>query len=746
MAGDTINKIADGLFFSAVIQGQTVTVELPQQVEPALSGLRAGSPAWTGREADLRELLEILAPCQQPESQQAPASRAARMVLVTGMPGVGKTELAVHAAHTALRNGWFRGGVLFTDLHGYDPDLYRKPARALDSLLRALGMPGENIPAEEEDRVRLYRSVLARYAEVGRPILVIIDNVYGIDQVEPLLPSDGVTGAIVTSRETMGLDIKLRELDVLTLPDAVDLLDRAVNVKRSGDTRVTRNRGDATNIAGLCDRVPMALWIVAALLAEDPDRGLAEMATRLSDPRSRLKELRYNKTAVATAFGLSYRHLDPEHALLFRLLPVNPGPDIFIQSTAELAGVDQTAARHGLEALARAHLIQRSGKSGIYTRWRMHDLLSIFAEELSEVHADDDGREQARARLLDHYLHMARAAQSHVDPKRDVARLVGFTGRDDALAWLDAERPNLVAAATMATATGRDQVAWELPLALGHYLYWRGRFDDWLATLDISLTAARKLGDRGKEGEALRQRGWALQERRRFKEAIAVCKEAVEIFQHKEGGALTVLGHALRGEEEFGEASEAYKKAEAIYRETSDQRGLGIVRTNLGLALEGLRRPGEAITAHQDAVEIFREIGELHEEAAALVNLGGVLERAGRLEEAINACQAARTAYHKTGGKHGEATALTRLGSALHEAGRFEEAINACEDAAAICREISDLYGEGQALTRLGIACEKVDRRPDAITAYRAAAAIYEKTGDRDDERIALQRLQGVQG
>ena len=592
MAGDTFNKITDGLFFSAVLQGQNVTVKLPPEVEPALSGLPRGSRAWTGRQEDLEGLLEILEPPRQRGSPQAPASEAARMVLVTGMPGVGKTELAIQAAGAARRKGWFRGGVLFTDLLGYDQDLYREPVRALDGLLRALGMRGETIPTEEEDRVRLYRSVLAKYAEVDRPILVVIDNVSSIDQVRPLMPTDGITGAIVTSRETMELDIPSRDLNVLTRGDAVDLLQKALDVAHRHDTRVADNRRDATKIAELCGRLPLALRIVAALLAEDPHRRLAAMVTLLSDPRSRLEELHHDKTGIARPFGLSYQRLAPEHALLFRLLPVNPGPVILIRSTAELAGVDQAAARRGLEALARAHLIQRSRYVGDRRRWRVHDLLSLYAEQLSDINADADGREQARARLLDYYVRMSRAAENYLAPERDTSALAGFADRDDALAWLDAERPNLVAAVSMAAATGRDQVACDLPLALGQYLYWQRRFDDWLAILDISLTAARKLGDRGKEGEALRQRAWALHERRRFKEAIAACHEAMQIFRHKEATALAILGHALCGEQEFGKASEAYQRAEAIYRETGDQRGLGIVRTNLGVALKGLRAGG----------------------------------------------------------------------------------------------------------------------------------------------------------
>ena len=355
----------------------------------------------------------------------------------------------------------------------------------------------------------------------------------------------------MTSRETMGLDIPLRELNILTLPDAVDVLDRALNVNQSGDTRVARNRDDATDIAKLCGCLPMALRISGALLAENPDRELAEMAALLSDPGSRLEELRYDDRAVATAFSLSYKHLAEEHQLLFRLLPVNPGPDIYIQSTAELAGVDQTAARHGLETLARAHLIQRSGISGTYTRWQMHDLPRLYAEQLSDAHAVADGREQARTRLLDHYLYRARAARTQVDPKRDVATLADFTGRDDALAWLDAERPNLVAAITMSAAIGREQVACDLPLALGPYFYWRRRFDDWLATLNISLTATTSWATAAKRARRCASAAGHCMNADGLERLSLPARMRCGSSVIKEGGALAILGHALRGSREL---------------------------------------------------------------------------------------------------------------------------------------------------------------------------------------------------
>ena len=140
-----------------------------------------------------------------------------------------------------------------------------------------------------------------------------------------------------------------------------------------------------------------------------------------------------------------------------------------------LADVDQRAARRGLEALARAHLIDHGSS---YGRWQMHDLLRLYAQELSEAYADTDGQQQALDRLLRYYLENAVAATEHLRALPGMPVPADFTGRDSALAWLDAERPNLVAAVTMAASTGRDLVAMLLPLSLHEYMFLRRCFDD----------------------------------------------------------------------------------------------------------------------------------------------------------------------------------------------------------------------------------------------------------------------------
>ena len=153
---------------------------------------------------------------------------------------------------------------------------------------------------------------------------------------------------------------------------------------------------------------------------------------------------------------------------MFRLLPVNPGPDVSTAAAAALADLPVGEARTVIGQLVRAHLVEAA--AGAAGRWRMHDLLRLYARQLSDAHADADGREQARDRLLRYYLDTAGAADAHLRALPGTPVPAVFTGRDSALAWLDAERPSLIAAVTMAASTGRDQIAMRLPLNLGEYL------------------------------------------------------------------------------------------------------------------------------------------------------------------------------------------------------------------------------------------------------------------------------------
>ena len=369
-------------------------------------------------------------------------------------------------------------------------------------------------------------------------------------------------------------------------------------------------------------------------------------------------------TSSAAALELSYGRLTKTAARLFRLLPVNPGPDLSTAAAAALAGLPGGEVRGVLVGLAQAHLVNAAPNGS--GRWQMHGLALLYAQQLSDAHAEADRREEARTRLLDYYLDAAEAADAYLRalPWEEVPE--EFTSRDGALAWLDAECANLTAAIQMAEQTGRNLVASCLPLLLAQYFAWRRRFDDLLVTTTISLGAARRMGDRESEGDSLNNIGGALLELGRFDEAIT-----------------------------------AHQDAAAIYRESGNRDGEGDVLNNLGLAFQGVQQPGEAIIAHQDAAAIYQEIADRHGEGNALNNLGCALKEAGRFEEAVTAHRHAAAIYQETGDLYGQGVALNNLGCALREAGRFEEAVTAHRHAAAIFQEIGDRDREDMALRNL---------------------------------------------
>ena len=458
------NTISGGIQFGPVLQGRDIQATFQLPAAPvALAQLPPPVTAFAGRDDELALLADLL----NPAGTEGPVVVSA----VAGLAGIGKTSLAVQAGHAASNRGWLEGGVLFIDLHGYDEKPVQ-PVQALDALLRALGAPAEHIPPTVEERAALYRSVLAQIAD---PVLVIADNASSEAQVKPLLPGTGPHKVLVTSRHTLaGLGARLVDVTVLNELGSVELLDLVLRAARPGDDRITADRAAADRLADACGGLPLALQITAALLKADPALSAAELADQLSDEKARLEELRYDDgngssaPSVAAAFELSYQRLDELQAQVFRLMPVNPGPDESTAAIAVLADMPVRGARKVLASLARAHLIEVApGRAG---RWRLHNLVRLYAGKLSDAHAEADGRDQARDRLLAYYLHMANAADQHLRVLPEMPVPEEFTDRDAALDWIDAERTSLVAVVQMAPDTGRDQAALRLPLLLGEYL------------------------------------------------------------------------------------------------------------------------------------------------------------------------------------------------------------------------------------------------------------------------------------
>jgi tetratricopeptide (TPR) repeat protein len=711
-------------------------------VEASLAQLPRSVTGFTGRVAELAMLAGMLDP--------AGASGPVLPCAVAGLAGVGKTSLAVEAGHAALRNGWF-GRALFIDLHGYD-EVPVEPRQALDVLLRALQVPAEHIPSGVAERAELYQSVLA---QANAPVLVIADNAAAEAQVRALQPVAGPHRVLTTSRHTLaGLEARLLDLGVLDEAAGVALLGKALRIARPADDRISGDPAAAGSLARMCGGLPLALQITAALLKADPALTAAELAGELAAESGRLEQLAYDDgsgaaaPSVVAAFDLSYRRLEESQARVFRLLPTAPGPDVSTAAAAILVGLPAGAARKVLSVLARAHLIESAPAA--VGRWQMHDLLRLYAGRLADTHGGADGREQARDRLLDYYLGMARAADEHVRALPGVAVSDEFASRAAALDWFDAERASLVAAVDMAAASGRDRMALALPGFLAEYLLWRRRFDGFLAITTVGLSAARRLGDRHAEGMALDNQGLALRLTQRIEDAIAAHRDAAGIFRetgdrHAEAMASDNLGNALgiaaKETGQLEQAISAHRDAAEIFRETGDLQAEARAISNLSTVLLVASRLDEAIGAINAAGAIFLAIGDRHGEAQVLSIVGNILQKGGRHAEAVTADEAAAAIYRETGDRHGEATALTGVGLALQQGQRYAEAAAAHQTVAAVNREIGDRHGEGMAVNCAGEALSGLGRFAEAVDAHREAVAILREFGDADDTGIALDNL-----
>ncbi|MDU9001184.1 tetratricopeptide repeat protein [Streptomyces mirabilis] len=727
VGGSVSNTISGGVFFHAVIQGRDITVQLPPQITPALSGLPPASPTFTGRDTDVDQILQGLAP------DSGARRRPVLVAAVAGLAGVGKTELVIQTATRALKEpGWFPGGVLFVDLFGYDTELRLSPEHALDGLLRALGMPGEHIPASLQDRARLYRSVLAAFAEQGRRILVVIDNASTAEQARPLLPSDGTTVALLTSRHTLDVDARLHDLDILDEPASIELLRDALHQARgSADNRVADDPEAAAAIARLCAGLPLALRIAAGLLADAPTRPLASLARALEAEHSRLDRLHREDGAVRAAFDLSYQHLDDLHARLFRLLPLNPGPDLSTETAAHLADVDQFQVEELLQDLARAHLIE---PGHVWSRWRLHDLVRLYADERAVEGMDPGWRGAALTRLLEHYATTAKAADDHLRALPGQTTPEEFTGREAALSWLDAERANLVGAVTIANGTGHPDIALRLPSSLVEYLGWRRLFDDWITTSTIHRDTAHATGDDRREAAAWNNLGTAFREVRRFDEAITALEHARDLFRRTddrrfEARAWDNLGLALQDVRRFDEAITAHTHARDIHHDLGDDHREATAWGNLGVAFWKVGRFDEAITAHTQARELFEDTDDHHGVANAWNDLGLAFREVGRIHEAITAHSRARELFEQTGDQHSEGRAWMNLGLALEGEGRIEEAIAALRKDIGICRATGDLYGAAVTWQALAKMHTRAGQVAQAQMAWEAAATAYQDAG-----------------
>jgi tetratricopeptide (TPR) repeat protein len=659
-------------------------------------GIRAGSRRtprmlppdtryFTGREVELARL--------------ASQSEGGRVVVtaVGGTAGVGKTALAVHAAHRLSDR--FPDGQFYADLRGYtEGQQPAEPAEILDLFLRQLGVHPEEIPSTLDERSALLRTTLA-----DRRALMLLDNVASASQVRPLLPGSGQTLVLVTSRSVLlGLDADERiNLDVLPLTAARSLLTAVV-----GPDRAAAEPAAVDLVCERCSNLPLALRIAAQLLAAHQTWPVSRLASMLADERTRLASLQVDDAEVRAAFAVSYGQLSPDDARFFRLIGLHIGPDCTPASLAALADADQADTAAALARLADARLLTEDPAG----RFRLHDLLRLFARDLSEEADDQGSRVGAENRLLDYYLNLARHLNSFIDPVLRPAADQAATesgapipSAGEGLALFAAERSCLLAAVSLGAQLGRDDLVMDLVGHIGVGLRLLRYFDDLLVIAQAGLAAAVRVGD-------------------------------VEFVSREQGH----LGMASRVLGRFDEAIASYEGALTAVRELGDRRREGWALNHLGITYQESGRIDEAIACCEEALLIAREVGDRRAEAQALHNLGRAYGQRGSVDEAVGCYEEALDVSRATGARDGEAVTLNGLGGMLARSRRFERAAACWGESVAIRRELGDRYSEGRTAENLAVAYLATRQWGRAAECFADAAAAVRDVGEAGDaDRLA---------
>ncbi|HEX4661744.1 MAG TPA: BTAD domain-containing putative transcriptional regulator [Streptosporangiaceae bacterium] len=664
-------------------------------------GARAASPRrvpaqlpadvadFTGRDTHLERLRGLLSQARRRDSP------AVAVAVVAGAPGLGKSALAVHAAH-ALRPD-FPDGQLYVSLLGGSEQPV-PPDEALARFLRDLGVDGARVPVEAEERAAMYRTRLAE-----RQMLAVLDDARDAAQVRPLLPGTGSCAVIVTSRHRLSdlVGSQLVDLEVLNDSEAAELFTRII-----GAERAEAEPGPVRDVLAACAGLPLAIRIAGARLTARRSWSVRTLADRLADQRRRMDEFTAGDLAVRAAFRVSFDALqrpasrngiDP--ARVFRLLGTWQGASVGLPAAAALIGEPENPVADALEVLVDANLLDSPAPD----RYRLHDLLRAFAVERAEADEAPQAIEEAVHRVLSWYLRTADAAACAAAPYLDrvplgpaepgVVPLV-FASAEQALDWCDRERANLVAATRQAASHGLHDIAWKLPAAMKVCLDRLGYRTEWLTTHRIALASARELGDRTAEA-------WVL----------------------------TNLGMVL-GQQRAQDAVGYFEQALAIYRETGDQRYQAQVANNLAFCYLLLGRHEEAVAALLGSLDLQRRVGRRYGEGVALCNLGEAYVELGRHDQAIAVSQEALAIAREVGSVRDEGYALHNLGRAHLELGHLAEAANLFEQALSIHRAAGDRSGEAQDLQRIGTAHARAGRPAEAHEVWNRARIIFEGLGE----------------
>jgi tetratricopeptide (TPR) repeat protein/transcriptional regulator with XRE-family HTH domain len=729
--GSTVRLLADAFglhgpereaFLAGMLRASPAAAAAPAQLPRDLA-------AFAGRTADLARLAEAL------ERNSIP--------VISGTAGVGKTTLAVHWAHRIADR--FPDGQLYVNLHGFGPgDAAVAPEDALADFLTALGMPPDAIPGAAASRVAAYRSRLA-----GTRVLVVLDNARDSEHVRPLLPAAGGCLAIVTSRDRLTGLIATEgatpvPLGVLSDQDAADLLMRRLGARRLAD------EPDAVDdLVARCDRLPLALSVVAARAAVDSGVSLAAMAGELRHPEAALDALTAGDAAteVRSVFSWSYRSLPAPARTVFQAVGLHPGPDVDLYAAANLAGLPAAETRRAFAELGELHLVTpRPGG-----RYATHDLLRAYAGEVARAELAPGEVRAALDRLFRFYQHavVVRFGEyflGRIDWPRDPGA-PDVPLPDDARAevWAEAERVNLVATVVHAAGHGHFGYATTVANCFSSYLSTHGYSAESLTVTAVAVDAARGEKDALAEAVALGDLAGTLMRYGRYAETIDRAEESVRLMRsvgatRHEARMLGNLAEAYATVGDMGTAGERARASLGLAHRLDDSFMIALARMRLAALARDRGDLDEALEHATVGLDAFAPHTVEQVRGDLLMTRGSVHLWRGEHDLArqfLLRAQALLRTVGQTGGTL--AWTLNHLARLSRLEGAGQAAARYLEESLTLARAIDDPELQADALTELALL--KRDRGDTAAGIRDAEAALALATDLRHPRQEMLARL-----
>jgi DNA-binding SARP family transcriptional activator len=659
--------------------------------------LPASIADFTGRDEQLAAIRRALS------GDEEHVRYGMRIVAISGKGGVGKSTLAIRAAHE-LRDV-YPDGHLFADLAA--PPGVDRVRGVLDRFLRALGVEGAAIPEDVEEKSDMYRSRLA-----NRRFLVVLDGAASEEEVMPLLPAGAGCAVIATCRSPLsGLPgAELISIAPFDVGLSLQMLGKII-----GPERLAAERDAAVELVEFCGHLPLAMRIAGARLASRPHWRLEVLVGRLRNTARRLDELSYRGLELRSSIGLTYRVLGKDAKALFRLFSMVTTPDFPGWTAAALMDSDSFDAEDMLEHLVESQLLDTVACPGERPRYRFHDLIRVYAQERLQDEESDDERHAAVVRLVGAWL--AKAEDAHrKEYGGDYTILHGCGPRwrppddageiEDPIAWLESERPALVAAVRLAAAAGEDELCWDLALTLVTLFEVKSLFDDWRETAEVALAATERAGNR---------RGQAAM--------------------------LYSLGAMAMSQRRLAVAEERFAAALEIFRADGDAHGCALVLRNAAMVDRLRNRSTATFAKYDEALGLMRQVGDLAGEAGVLGSLAKMRIDEGATEHARELLDRALECTRRCGYLRGEAQVVIRFAELHLGENQVHEAHQALNRVLLIVRNVGDRIGEAHALYGMGVVRQRTGRLDNATSTLQHAHSLARQVGERLIEAQSLYAL-----